>query len=130
MRLAAASIAQGERNRRRILEAVVISKEHGISTPEIRRTLRLGDSSVGEHLRALLAEGKVAKAPKTGATSRWYLPGLEPEITRRPPSQRRYERVSAEFREWVEEKPVMRVVPAGSKKPPFTTGVRSVWELA
>lgn len=129
-RMAQLASEEGIRNRKRILYAVTSSGTDGISTIELRRSLDLGESTVGGHLRALLAEGMVEKSPPDGVRVRWFAAGNAPVVKKRSRvDQRRLQR-EQEAAEWIESSPVRRVVAAGSQKPPKTRGVRSVWELA
>lgn len=120
----------GTENRALILQELDRAGLHGCGTMELMRKLRLGESSVGGHLRALLAANAVAKVPLTGRSARWYLAGLEPPMPAKRKRKRRGEQIAQWLAQWPEQTPVRRIVPAATAKPLKTNGVRSVWELA
>ncbi len=69
----------GDANRARVLE--VISAASGITRKGIEGATGLSESSVGDHLRALMATGLVVKAP-TGKSPTYHLPcSRPPELT-------------------------------------------------
>lgn len=127
---AARSRQQRETNRLRVLDAVQAAGAAGVTTTQLRNTLRLGESSVGAHLRDLQAGGLVAKHPRTGCLSRWYLHGIQPDAP--PRLKRRRDRERERVSQWVElwvSTPIVRKVIPAADAPPMLTKARGLWDV-
>lgn len=127
--IAAMAAAQGENNRRRVFGALQRAGSRGMSTKELRDALKLGESSVGVHLRSLRFDGLATKHPFTGCSSRWYVAGTQPDAPK-PKEKRPRKRVKlADWADvWIDRPIVRRVIPA-SEAPRLVTKARGLWDV-
>lgn len=128
--IAAMAAAQGESNRRRVFGAVQRAGRLGVSQAELRDTLRLGESTVGLHLRSLRSDGLVVQHPKTGCSSRWYLEGTQPNVAPEVKGKRRRQKktISDWAESWIDKPIVRRVIPA-AEAPRLVTKARGLWDV-
>lgn len=138
------AVARAKRNRATVEQLLVEVGTEGLPVLEIidRLPMKHPVNTVLQWLRELAAEGRVERSNNGGPGCRWGPPGTYAawkERRRKTDAQRLRRHAREAYAKALPDlasvasmpdKPVQVIVPAGTRPPPPTSGVRSIFEVA